>query len=293
MAENPLDAGKEFQSAKSELDTSVGSATDEYLGSVNPLMKDISGIRQKEAETKMPTVEIPEAPKLEMGNWAKASIPFFAIAAVAGSLAMRTEATGAIEALNGALLGLHTGSMANHEAKMQQYEKHVEALLAAHKQQMDEYNKILFNDNLTIQEKQDQINLQSNIYGNKMGLAKTTFQEQVRMITQFGKMGTQLKIAHDKVPPTAAIVQERASVKAQLKKDHKNDPTYEPTEPEIDAAIKASKAGGKSGGRMFTAPTEKISLPKDIKTTSAAKAWLMKEKKMTEQQAIDWIKANG
>ena len=137
---------------------------------------------------------------------------------------------------------------------MQQYEKHVEALLAAHKQQMDEYNKILFNDNLTIQEKQDQINLQSNIYGNKMGLAKTTFQEQVRMITQFGKMGTQLKIAADKKPNISSIVQERQSVKAQLMKDHSDDPNYQPTEPEIDASIKASKAGGKSGGRMFSAP---------------------------------------
>ena len=68
VTENTIDAAKEFQSAKSELDTATSTATGEYLGSVNPLMGDISGIRKKEAETKLPTVEIPEAPKLEMGT---------------------------------------------------------------------------------------------------------------------------------------------------------------------------------------------------------------------------------
>jgi hypothetical protein len=223
---------------------------------------DVTAAQKERERTPAPKLEnLPDRPKLEMGNWAKMAAGLFSVLAVAGSKSMRTGSVGAMNAMNGALIGLHTGNEAAYQRGLDEYNDSVTRILAKHKEELTDYHKVLDDKTLSIQEKIDHIKLRAKMYGDT---AIENEKEYTRILSLIGtkvNAAKQIEIAQTKLPKPAAKIQDLNAWKKANPK-HENE-TPEDYDKRARVGIDTSK---KKGG------VQTVETPGEAKTKANLKA---------------------
>ena len=202
-AEKQMPGAGSWARQQNELNTTEEAERGAKLADMRTGIEGVQKTRREAAAVERPPFNVPEfdAHKMETAQFTKKAAGLFAILAIAGSKILRTGSTGAMNALNGALQGLHTGNQAAYTERMAEYQNHVQVMLANHKEELQKYYDIQNNKNLSIQEQLDEIKLVSMAHDNNlvnMAARQGSLDKVWTAIGQYSKAGKQL---HDTRTP--------------------------------------------------------------------------------------------
>jgi hypothetical protein len=121
---------------------------------------------EKAAQGDPQRLPIPDAPKQKPPELTGLFFAMLALAALSGKTT-GTPLTTALNSMSGLLEGMHTGNKEQYEAAYKTWAAETKKALAHNREMMDEYNKVLNNKRLSIQQVHDEIRMIGVRFGDE------------------------------------------------------------------------------------------------------------------------------